>query len=363
MPLVTSSIKSLEPYVPGKPLEEIERELGIVGAIKLASNENLLGPSPRAMEAVRLEVENIHFYPESKAPRLKLALAEHMKVSPREVVVGNGSSELIGTIVRTFTTPQDHAVISDYAFQLYKISLAASNVAVSSVPMQDMTHDLVAMKAAIKGNTKLVFIANPNNPTGTYNTRKEMLGFLTGLPPEVIVVLDEAYFEFAEPDDYANGLEFREVHDNLVVLRTFSKCYGLSGVRVGYGVAPELMVSYMDRVRQAFTVNRLGQAAAEAALTDTKYLQRTMAENRQNREWLNKQLAERGINCIPSQTNFLLFKVPGGGAKVTTDLLHEGVIVRPMGAYGLDEYIRVTVGRIGQCKAFMAAFDKVLGLK
>jgi histidinol-phosphate aminotransferase len=358
--LVTDAIASIKPYVPGKPVEELERELGISNAIKLASNENLHGPSPKAVEAMRRVLTEVNFYPEGAAPNLRARLAEHLQVPGEELVIGNGSNELIELIVRTFTTTVHHAVISDHAFLVYRLVLTAAGVAFDSTPMRDMTHDLEAMKSAIRENTRLVFIANPNNPTGTYNTRDELESFLNDLPEEVIVVLDEAYFEFVGRDDYTGGIKLRDRHSNLIVLRTFSKCYGLAGVRVGYGVMRPGLATYLNTVRQPFNVNRLGQVAAEAALEDTEYLSSTLAVNAAERSRLEKAFAKRGVAYWPSVTNFILFDLERSGAEVTQQLLQKGVIVRPMAGYGLPTCIRVTVGLPDQNDRFLTAFDEVL---
>ena len=358
--LVTPDIDSIKAYIPGKPLEELERELGITGAIKLASNENPIGPSPKAVEAARRSLEEAHYYPEGDAPLLKANLASHLDVPESHLVVGNGSNEILELMVRTFTTSSHHAVISDHAFLVYRLVLTASSVPFTSVPMRGMTHDLVAMKAAIRGNTRLVFIANPNNPTGTYNTRAELETFLTGLPQDCIVALDEAYFEYAEAPDYAGGLELRDLHENTVVLRTFSKVYGLAGFRIGYGVTTPVLAGYLNRVRQPFNSNRPGQAAAAAALLDTEYLERSVGTNRRERERLFAALRERGLEALPSQTNFILVAVPGGGANVVDALMRKGVVIRAMDGYGLPNHVRVTVGLDDQNDRFLKALDDVL---
>ena len=360
MSLVTPEIASIKAYVPGKPLEELERELGITGAIKLASNENPMGPSPRAIAAMREELNQLNFYPEGDAPNLKRALAAHLGVGIEKLSVGNGSNEIIELLIRTFTTPQHHAVVSDHAFLVYAMVLKSSRVPLTSVPMRNMTHDLVAMKAAIRPNTRLVFIANPNNPTGTYNTRAELEAFLDGLSDNVIVALDEAYFEYAEASDYAGGVELLDRHDNLVVLRTFSKCYGLAGIRIGYGVANAEITGYLNRVRQPFNTNRVGQVGALAALLDTDYTALSVATNNAQRAYLCDALAGRGIDYLESQTNFVLVKVPASGAQVTDAMTRKGVVIRAMGGYGLPEHVRVTVGTREQNDRFLTTFDDVL---
>lgn len=360
MALVTPEIASIRPYVPGKPIEELERELGITGAIKLASNENPVGPSPKALAAITAELDQLAFYPEGDAPNLKAALAAHLRIDPTELVLGNGSNEIIELLVKTFTTPEHHAVFSQHAFLVYPLALTAARVPFTAVPMKAMKHDLAAMKAAITSKTRLVFIANPNNPTGTYNSRSELSEFLTGLPSECIVALDEAYFEYAEADDYAGGMEFRHLHANTVVLRTFSKCYGLAGLRIGYGVGRPEVVRYLNTVRQPFNTNRLAQIAAIAALADTEYTAYSVAENEKERAWVSENLRARGLEFLPSQTNFILIKMPAPGQKVVNAMLKEGVIIRAMDGYSLPQHVRVTVGTREQNQRFLGALDHVL---
>jgi histidinol-phosphate aminotransferase len=359
--LVTPAIASIRPYVPGKPVEELERELGIQGADKLASNENPLGPSPRAIEAIRRAAAWVHYYPEGDGPFLKARLAEHLGVTPEEIVLGNGSNEILELLVRTYATPAHHAVISDHAFLVYRLVLTAASVPFTSTPMRAMKHDLEAMRAAIRPSTRLVFIANPNNPTGTYNTRVELEAFLEGLRDDVIVVLDEAYFEYVEASDFPDGLTLRARHPNVIATRTFSKCYGLAGLRIGYGVSSPELIGYLNRVRQPFNTSRIAQEAALAALGDRDFVAASVAMNREQRAHLIAALTERRLECVPSECNFVLVKVPRRGAEVVRALLHHGVIVREMDGYGFPEHVRVTVGRPEQNARFLAALDAVLG--
>jgi len=360
MTLVTPGIESLRPYIPGKPVEELERELGISGADKLASNENPLGPSPRAVEAIRRVATDVHYYPEGDGPYLKQRLAEHLGVSTSELLLGNGSNEILELLVRTFTTTEHHAVISDHAFLVYQLVLTASGVPFTSVPMKAMTHDLEAMKAAIQPNTRLVFIANPNNPTGTYVDRESMVAFLDGLRDDVIVALDEAYFEYVEADDFPDGVAMREHHENVVVTRTFSKCYGLAGLRIGYGISNPRLIGYMNRTRQPFNTSRIAQEAALAALDDQGFVARSVATNREQRARLVGELDKRGLTCLPSECNFVLVETPARGQAIVDALLREGIIVRAMDGYGLPGHVRVTVGRPEQNDRFLAALDRVL---
>jgi histidinol-phosphate aminotransferase len=355
--LVTPEIESIHPYEPGKPLEELERELGISGAIKLASNENPLGPSPRALEAAQRELTTVNFYPEGDAPLLKDKLAANLGVPREGLVIGNGSNEILELLVRTFAVPGCHAVCSEHAFLVYELVLTAARVERSVVPMRGLTHDLVAMKAAINERTRLVFIANPNNPTGTYNTRAELEAFFDGLPEHVIVALDEAYFEYADAPDYAGGIELLDLHENLVVLRTFSKCFGLAGLRIGYGVTTPKLASYLNRVRQPFNTNRPAQAAAAAALDDLDYMTWSVAENAKHRAYVTAELENRGFTVTPSQTNFILVEVGRSGRQFVNAMMRRGVVLRAMDGYGFPNHVRITIGTADQNERLLEALD------
>lgn len=354
-------IRDLKPYVPGKPVEELERELGIEGAIKLASNENPLGPSPRAVEAIRNVVSNTHLYPDAGNYYLKERLAAHLNTSVDRLVVGNGSNELLGLLVRCFTTPDCHAVISEGAFIAYTVVLNASGVPTTRVPMKEAyTHDLVAMAAACTDKTRLLFVANPNNPTGTYNGREEVVRLLRDVPPHVLVVLDEAYFEYAWASDYPDGMSFLGERENLVVLRTFSKCYGLAGARVGYGVAPAYVADILQRVREPFSVNILGQAGALASLDDTDFLEKTISLNRSEMTRLVPALNALGLRSFETQGNFVFSHAKMGGMTLYERLLREGIIVRPLMPYGLKEHVRISIGLPHENDRLLAVLPMVL---
>ena len=358
--LVTPTIESIRPYIPGKPIEELERELGITEAIKLASNENPLGPSPKAVEAIKNELSNLGYYPEGDAPNLRARLAEYLSVDSTQIVLGNGSNEILELVVRTFATPAHHAIVSDHAFLVYNLVLLAAGVPFTSVPMKQMTHDLDAMKNAVRENTRVVFIANPNNPTGTYVTEAELIRFLKGLPDDLLTVVDEAYFEYVEQPDYPNGVALQKEFPNLIVTRTFSKCHGLAGLRVGYGVMTSELANYVHRVREPFNCNRLAQIGAEAALSDHDFVAKAVELNRVERARVREALNDRGLPCMLSETNFVLFEVSTTGQSVCNDLLKHGVIVRPMAGYGLPQHIRMTIGLPEQNDRFLLALDLVL---
>lgn len=363
--LVGSNILELKPYQPGKPIEELERELGITGSIKLASNENPLGPSPMAVEAVREAAGGLHIYPDGAIYGLRERIAQFMDVSMDEVIVGNGSNEVLTMLVRAFVQPGETAVVSDYSFVAYRVILKGANVPTTVVPMADgYVHDLDAMAAAIDDTTKVVFIANPNNPTGTHVGAGALERFLESVPDDVIVVVDEAYIEYALADDYASAMTLRNLHPRLVVTRTFSKCYGLAGLRCGFGIAPAEMVGYMNRIREPFNSNLLAQVGAKRALDDVEFVKRSVAANEEGREILEAglgELAGKGVSWISSQTNFLLVKMPVEGIEVYDGMLREGVIVRPMAGYGLHEYVRISIGTRAESERCVAALQRVIG--
>lgn len=360
-PLVPPHIERLRPYVPGKPLEELEREFGIRDAIKLASNENPLGPSPRALEAAQAALRDGHRYPDNY--RLRAALAAHHAVSLAEVTLGNGSNELIDLIARTFGVPGAEVVYPDPSFVCYRSSTIASDMRSVEVPLRDHVHyDLDAMLAAVTPHTKLFYLANPNNPTGAYLGGRELEQLLSALPRETLVVVDEAYVEFADARDFVSGLALRARHPRLIVLRTFSKAYGLAAFRVGYAIAPAQIVDYLDRVRAPFNVSSIGLAAAEAALADQAHLARYIAHNRRERTRVSEGLSALGAEVAPSQANFVLARVPGfaGGGKALVDaLLMRGVITRPMPP-PIADYTRITIGTEAENDRLLATVRELL---
>lgn len=354
--VVSEGIERLKPYVPGKPVDEVARELGIAHATKLASNENPLGASPKALAAAAQALAETHRYPDAACYRLRQALSTQLGVQPTELVFGNGSNELLDIVVRTFCQVGDHVVFADPAFVVYEMSALASNLAYTAVPLQGFRHPLPAMLAACRPNTKVVFIANPNNPTGTYVTRAELEAFLDAVPEQAFVVLDEAYFEFATAADYPDGLQLRALHERLIVLRTFSKAYGLAGLRAGYGVLPPQFADYVNRVRAPFNLSAVAQAAALAALEDTEHLRRGVELNRSERERVSAALAQRGLEVVPSQANFVYINVPGRAKLLGDAVLKKGVITRPMSADGL----RVSIGLPEENDRFLGCLAEVL---
>lgn len=360
-PLVGQHIQSLKPYVPGKPIEELERELGIEGAIKLASNENPLGPSPHAIKAMSAALQQSHIYPDGAAHALKDAICRHFEIADHsELAIGNGSNELLTLTARTFCMPGDHAVISDYSFIAYRVIMQAEAMTWTSVPTKPgYETDLDAVLAAITPQTRVVFLANPNNPTGTYLKADELRAFLKAVPEQVIVVVDEAYHEYVQAEDYDTALNMRELRHRLLVMRTFSKAYGLGGMRIGFCVGPADMIDYLNRVREPFNCSILAQRAAAAALFDAHFIERSVEVNEQGRAYLEAELAklqDQGVTWTPSQTNFLLVETPIAGNTLYDALLRQGVIVRPMGPYQLPNALRVTIGTLPECERFIQAF-------
>jgi histidinol-phosphate aminotransferase len=363
--LEPARLQTLKAYEPGKPIEELRRERGLVGEIhKLASNENPLGPSPLATEAAALALAEAHLYPDGASFALRERIAIHLDVDIGHVLVGNGSDELIDILIRSVATCEHHAVMSRHAFLPIALSLTAAGIPFTRVPMRDpLTHDLPAMAAAVRPNTRFVFVVNPNNPTGTHVGADELhtlLRILAGLDDPPVVVLDEAYFEFVDADDYPNSLDFHDEYPRLCTFRTFSKAYGMAGFRVGYMVTNPEIAGLMHRVRKPFNVGRVAQAAACAALDDTSFLERTVSFNRTERARVATALARLGLTTYPSHTNFILTRTPIPGAVVYDELLSHGVIVRPMDGYELPSCVRISVGLPAQNDAMITALGAVL---
>jgi histidinol-phosphate aminotransferase len=359
MALVIPTIEQLAPYEGGKPIEELSRELGITDAVKLASNENPLGPSPRALEAARRVLGDSHRYPDGAAYNLRAKLAQKHGVAMDEILLGAGSNELLDLAVRTFCTPAEHVVFAEPAFVVYRIAALACGVPFTAVPLTaGLVHDLSAMAAAVTPQTRVMFVANPNNPTGTYVGRAAVEKLLREVPPEVIIVMDEAYLEYADAADYPDSLQLRGLRERLLVLRTFSKIYGLASFRVGYAVGPRVLIDYMNRVRAPFNVSTLAQAAAIAALDDTDHVETARALNQKERKRVTETLTARGLQVAPSQANFVLVDVKRPARAVYDALLRKGVIVRPFAS--LPTSLRVTLGTERENDRFLAALLEVL---
>lgn len=364
--LAAPGVRTLQPYQPGKPDSEVRREYGLTEVIKLASNENPLGPSPRALAAARESLAEVARYPDGNAFELKAALAAHLQVAPESLTLGNGSNEVLEIVARTFLIPGAGCVYSRHAFAVYPLVTQAvgarARVAAAHPPDHPMPfgHDLNAMADRIDADTRLVFIANPNNPTGTWVTRMELESFLERVPERVLVVVDEAYVEYADEPGYPQALPWVARYPNLIVTRTFSKAYGLAGLRVGYAVSHPLVADLLNRVREPFNVNLPAQAAAAAALADSDHLARTRQVNREGMAQLRDACTRLGLSCLPSIGNFLCVQVGRPGLQVFQELLRRGITVRPVANYELPDYLRISIGTQRENARLIAALAEVL---
>jgi histidinol-phosphate aminotransferase len=352
--LATAPVRSLSPYVPGKPIDELERELGISNIVKLASNENPLGPGEPARRAMQAALEDIWLYPDGSGHRLKQAIANHLGVPPASLTLGNGSNDVLVLLAESFLTPHDEAVYSQYCFAVYPLAVQATGARGVEVPAlglhaeMPLGHDLEAIRRAVTPRTRLVFIANPNNPTGTWVEPELLERFVADMPVTTLVVLDEAYFEYARPEGAEDAIPWLVRYPNLVVTRTFSKIYGLAGLRVGYAVSDPRIADVLNRVRQPFNVNAVALAGAEAALADQAHVTRGVQLARAGREQLRQGLKALRVNVLPSIGNFVLAHVGPRASLVYEGMLRRGVIVRPVANYGLREHLRITVGTAEQ---------------
>jgi histidinol-phosphate aminotransferase len=360
--LIQPHLAQLEPYQAGKPLEELERELGLTDAIKLASNENPLGPSPAALKAIRDNLDSLHRYPDSHAYYLKEDLSRHLGISPGQLILGNGSDEVLDLLVRALVPPGGEVLSTTHTFLMYGLLTQAVGGVFRPVPLKRMRVDLTAVARAVSPKTRLILLNNPNNPTGTAFMREEFEAFLAALPPTVTLVLDEAYIDFADDPGVSSCLDYLAEDRPLVGLRTFSKAYGLAGLRIGYGFGPSELMDYLNRLRMPFNVNRLAQVAARAALTDSAFLARTRELVLAGKDFICRELSRLGLEFVPSQANYVLIRVPRPGREVYQDMLKLGVIIRAMDAYGLPDHIRVNMGLPEENRRFLGALEKVLGL-
>ena len=357
--LPRKSVINVKPYKPGKPIGEVKRELGLKDVIKMASNENPLGPSPKAVAAIKKYLSDVNRYPDGGCFYLRQALSKRLKVSPEQLIFGNGSDELIVLCLRAFVNEGDEIIVASPTFLIYEIASKIQGAKVKIVPTRYFKYDLKAMAKAVTKNTKIVFIANPDNPNGTYVTRYELEAFLKGLPEGVLVFIDEAYFDFVAEKDYPNGLDYTS-SANVITTRSFSKSYGLAGLRIGYGVSTPETIKYMESVREPFNVNSLAQVAALAALKDKKFLAKTKKVVQEGRRFLYCEFGKLGMRYIPSVTNFVLFEAGKNAQDITGALLKKGVIVRDMSGWGLDTFIRVTVGTDKENRRFIKELKKII---
>ena len=355
------NLSGVKNYKPGKPIEEVEREYGIRNAIKMASNENPLGPSPKAVAAMRQVLAKSHRYPDGGCFYLRRKLAKALSVSEESLVFGNGSDELLVFAVRAFVSPGDEIIIADPTFLIYEIAGQVENARIVKVPMKNFRYDLDTMQSHINSRTKLIFVANPDNPVGTYIDDKKLFVFLKTVPKNVIVVLDEAYYEYARVrKDYPDTMKWISTFPNLIVTRTFSKAYGLAGLRVGYAVTREPVAAALNKVREPFNVNLLAQTAATAALDDKVHLKKSVTLANQGRKYLTGELVKLGFKCVETVTNFILADARQDTSILYEDLLKQGVIVRPMSAWGLKTFIRVTIGTPAENRRFVDTLKQIM---
>jgi histidinol-phosphate aminotransferase len=359
--IIPPHILSIPPYVPGKPVAELQCELGLSEAVKMASNENPLGPSPLAVKAMEKHLRDAHIYPESSAPDLRSALASRLGVNPDWIVLGNGSDEIMQMACHIFIQPENEAVMSEHDFSMYRICVRAFGGKPVRVPMTNHGVDLPAMAKAITERTKLVFLAVPNSPTGSIVSKADFESFLKDLPRDrLVLVLDEAYREYVQDADCPIGVDYLSTDLSILVLRTFSKIYGLAGLRVGYGIAQPWLIELLNRVRPPFNVNSIAQVGALAALDDIDHVQRSLKLTRDGMDYLAAEFNSLGLQFIPSKANFITFRLGKTAKECYEALLNEGVIVRHLASFGMDEWIRVTVGKKDENRGFISALNKVL---
>jgi histidinol-phosphate aminotransferase len=364
--LARPGIRTLRPYDPGHDLVALRRRFAEAQLVELGSNENPYGAGPKAKQAIVDALAGIHIYPDPLGGDLKRALAQKHGIDASRILLGNGSHELLMQFAQVFAGPDDEVVASKFGFAVYALAAQAAGATLRLAPAlprehpMPRGHDLAALRAAIGPRTRLIYLANPNNPTGTWFGGDAFAEFLASVPPETIVVVDEAYAEFADAPDYASALPLVARHPNLVVTRTFSKAYALAGLRVGFAVAAPGLIAVMERVRESFNVNALGLAAAEAALADIAHLEASLGGNAVQRAALSDALRARGLQVSPSQTNFLLVEFGADAARIETALVARGVVLRPMGGYGLGECLRITVGTEAENRRLLEALDGVL---
>ena len=353
------NLKLIKPYKPGRPIEEVQRELGLTDVCKLASNESPFGPSEAVLSAMREAVEKVNLYPDSNCFYLRQELSGRSGVKDTQLIFGNGSDEIIALSIKAFVEPDENIVIASSTFLMYEVYARVCGVGVRKAAMKDFKYDLDALAGQIDKKTKIVFIANPDNPNGRYCTKIEIEDFMKKVPASVLVFLDEAYFEFM-PDDGPDSSDLLFRFDNLLYSRTFSKAYGLAGLRIGYGVASEEIIAQMARVKDPFNINSVAQAAALAALKDNNGLRRVIEHTRKEKEFIYSKLNELGLDYVESATNFILLNTAKDAAYITAELTEQGVIVRDMSGWGYDGFIRVSVGTRQQDEKFILCLKNLL---
>ncbi len=356
---VPRHIKGIKPYVPGKPVEELERELGIRESVKLASNENPAGPSPRALRALKKGLGNLNRYPDGSCYYLRNALSERLRVRPEELTFGNGSNEIIELAVRTFLSPGDEAVMAHPSFVVYASIVQAAHGKSRLVPLKDQRHDLEKMSSRITKKTRMIFIANPNNPTGTINTSAEMDAFMKRVPRGVLVVVDEAYYEYVSSPDYADSMKYLKQGRDILILRTFSKIYGLAALRIGYGISGARTAEEMNKIRQPFNINTPAQVAACAAIDDSRHVAKTRKLNEEGKTFLYKELEKLNMDYVPTEANFIFVRLRKQNAiELNNKLLKKGIIIRPMGPGA----VRITIGHPDENRKLVRALRQLKSL-
>ncbi len=359
-PASRPAIRNIIPYEPGKPISEVQREYGLSDVIKLASNENPLGPSPKALAAVRAALPEMHLYPDGGGYLLKSKLSEKLGLPRSQILLGNGSAELIELVTEAFVGEGDEVVICREEFFKYRIAVQIMNGTVVWAPMPGLKYDVEALLDRVTERTKVIFIANPNNPTGTLLDKTGAVKLMERVPSKVVVVFDEAYYEFRNPDIYPDMLEYVCAGRNVIVLRTLSKAYGLAGLRIGFAFSTEPLCLSMNAVREAFNVNSLAQVAAAAALDDEEFVRATLAVNEEGKRFFYAQLDRLGLGYLPTEANFVLIRLPLLGRELFHLLLQRGVVVRPVDGYNLPDYIRVSIGLPPQNERFFRELEDVL---
>ncbi len=359
--MIKSYLQDFKPYPPGKPISELKRELGISGPIiKLASNENPFGPPPRAIRAIKEAISDLHRYPDPAAYNLRKALASHYKVEPEEIVLGNGSNEILDLLVKACLSPKEEALMSEPSFLMYEKFVTAAGGKAIKVPLKNFQHDLQGLARKITEKTKIIFLDNPHNPTGSIIYHEEFEAWYKALPKELVIVIDEAYGEFVDDPKVLKPLFFKNFSPPVVLLRTFSKAYGLAGLRVGYGIMQKKLARILNAIRQPFNVNSLAQVAAQAALEDRNFLQKVLETTRTERKRLTEALKALGLHPYPSQANFIFVDLHQPARKIYEALLKKGVIVRSMEAYGFPSFLRISIGTPEENTFFLSRLEEVL---
>ena len=358
--IAKKNVLKVKPYLAGKPVEEVKRDMGLKSVFKLASNENPYPPSPKVLFQIKKKLKELNRYPDGNCFYLRKALAKEFKVSEKQLIFGNGSDEIIVLATRAFAGTSDEVIIAKPTFLIYEIASRVSGAKIKLVPLKDFRYDLKAMKKAVTKKTKIIFIANPDNPAGTYVTKREVENFFKGLRKDILVFFDEAYYEFVNRSDYPDSVSLLKKHKNIIFTRTFSKIYSLAGLRVGYGVASEEIIDILSRVREPFNVNSVAQVAALASLKEKAYYKEILKIINKEKAYLYKNFEKMGLSFVDSVTNFILVNVRRDSFDVFQKFLTKGVIVRDMGFWGLDTFIRVTVGTPKENKRFIKALKEIL---